>query len=87
MAEKKMTVSALVKEVERGAGHWTVDEHSDFADRLAIELRARGWKSYRTYSYCKVASSEYHLAKGELTVEIIAASFLGPFVQVHCQAS
>jgi hypothetical protein len=59
------------------------DIKGGFHSALEAELRRQGWTYHETGSYCTKASGETHLQKDGLAVEIISASFLGSFTQIH----
>ena len=50
---------------------------------LPLYLRDLGWDPATSYSECSKASFESHRKKGNRSVEIISASFMGVFTEVR----
>ena len=65
-----------------GGRHTQVDHGIDFSITLVQELRDRGWKNAKSYTYNSKAIYEAYLKKNGCYVNIVTTNFLGVFTQI-----
>lgn len=59
------------------------DETSSSAMEYVKVLKELGWKIRKTHSQCSKATYQEYLKKNGIYADIVAANFLGSFVQVE----
>jgi len=78
-----MTAKELAKKIIKGGDYpKQVEENALFARELVSLLNADGFKKSKSYDYCSKASYEATIAKGKRRINVVAANFMGQFVNI-----
>ena len=80
----KTGATELFDRIEAGES-FSNNTDGNYGSELCQLLSEAGYKPYRTYSQCKVASFESHLQKGSREVDVVVSNFMGVFTQVSAR--
>jgi hypothetical protein len=84
MAKTRLKATTIAKRIDTGQyDGGQLDKESQYARDIVAALEGLGWKYAPHWSTCSVASFEAHMGKGYQRIEITAAYWCGPFVEIR----